>query len=80
MILLILGGKAIAIFHRFSELLGFRLKAGKSSVGNKIVSLGLPGTFPSRENRSQLLISLTDEKRVKWPALTSRQGMCHAAV
>ena len=69
MIQLVLGEKALAIFSRFCELLGFHLKPGKPSVGNRIVSIGLLGTFPSRGNNFQLPISLTDEKRSKWSSL-----------
>ena len=38
-------------------------------MGNSVVFLGLLGTFPSPKNGGQLLISLTDEKRTKWPQL-----------
>ena len=33
-----LGEKALSIFTRFCELVGIRLKPGKSDVGNKIIS------------------------------------------
>ena len=61
-----LAEKALSVFTRFCDILGFQPKAGKSSVGNKITLLGLLGTFPSRDSEGQLLISLPDEKRVSW--------------
>ena len=56
-----LAEKALSVFTRFCDILGFQLKTGKSSVGNKITFLGLLGTFPSDANRGRLLISLPGE-------------------
>ena len=64
-----LGDKALAVFSRFFALLGIQLKPGKSSAGNKIIFLELLGEFPCAQNRFQLAISLTMEKRAKWACL-----------
>ena len=64
-----LAEKALAVFSRFCEILGFQLKAGESSVGNRIAFLGLLGTFHSKASERRLPTSLTDEKRGNWPHL-----------
>ena len=45
-------------YTRFCDTLGFQLKAGKSSVGNKIAFRGRLGTFPAKDSGGKLLISL----------------------
>ena len=52
--------KALSVFARFRDILGFQLKTGKSSVWNKITFLGLLGTFPAKANCGRTLISLPD--------------------
>ena len=64
-----LAEKALIAFARFFDILGFQLKAGKSSVGNKITFIGLLGTFPSKASGERLLISLPEDKRVRWSQL-----------
>lgn len=64
-----LAGKGLAVFTRFCELLGIRLKRAKSEVGPVITFLGLQGTFPSKSNGSSLSICLPIPKKKAWAAL-----------
>ena len=62
-----LGKKALEGAPRFLSLLGFQLKPGKSTVGPSLPFLGLLGISPPKENDLCLSISLTPEKRRRWP-------------
>ena len=63
----VLGGKSLEVSSRFFPLLGFQLKPGKSMVGPSLCFLGLLGDFPSTGNNFRISISLTHEKRRRWP-------------
>ena len=66
---LIMVDKALEVFSKFLQLVGIGLKTGKSSACNQIPFLGLLGSSPCSSNGFQLSISLTPEKREKWPGL-----------
>ena len=44
----LLASKGLAVFTRFCDLLGIRLKSAKSEVGPAVAFLGLLGAFPAR--------------------------------
>ena len=65
----LLWAKSLAVFTSFCDILGIRLKPGKSEVGSRIAFIGLRGWFPRRENDLALHISLPGGKRAAWAAL-----------
>ena len=65
----LLSPKGLALFARFCELLGIRLKSAKSELGPAVTFLGLPGTYPAKETDFVLRICLPGDKKKAWSAL-----------
>ena len=59
----LLAPKALAVFTRFCELLGIRLKSAKSELGPAVTFLGLLGTYPDKEKGFVLQICLPGEQK-----------------
>lgn len=65
----IVASKGLAVFTRFFDLLGIRLKSAKSEVGPDVIFLGLLGKFPAIGTDFALRISLPGEKEKARPDL-----------
>ena len=57
---------ALHVFEDFCYTLGLSMKIEKSREGNTIVFLGIRGQFPSALNGFNLVLSLPEEKSIKW--------------
>ena len=64
-----LGEAGLRTFSSFCQMIGVWLKDKKTEIGREVIFLGLHGSFPGLRNRMELLISLPEANRVRWPRL-----------